>query len=76
MTPFDTSMLLVDRDLLAERVKILEARNAELTQLLAEIVELEPCRYDHHGCCQDHGLHEKPCPHERARQLLYGEEPK
>lgn len=21
-----------------------------------------PCRYDHHGSCQEHLLHEHPCP--------------
>lgn len=41
-------------------------------ELLAELVEpqTEECRYDHHGYCQAHWLHERPCPVERAKALL------
>lgn len=42
--------------------------------LLREFIEpqTEPCWYDHHGYCQAHWLHEKPCPVERALDYLAG----
>lgn len=41
-----------------------------LLRLIAEFVDDEPCRYDHHGYCQSHSLAEKPCPHETAKHVL------
>lgn len=38
--------------------------------LLEELVDPDPCWFDHHGYCQAHSLHMKPCPHERAKELL------
>lgn len=43
---------------------------AFLVSLVAELTDSEPCRYDHHGYCQTHYLHERPCPHERAKEVL------
>jgi len=50
----------------------LTARAEHAEGLLAELIAVEPvsCRYDHHDLCQSHWLHERPCPVERARQLL------
>ena len=41
-----------------------------LANLLYELVDPDDCRYDHHGYCQAHDLHENPCPHGRAKSLL------
>jgi hypothetical protein len=30
----------------------------------------EPCRYDHHGFCQTHFLHEMPCPIEKLKECI------
>jgi hypothetical protein len=56
---------------------ILQAQNTRLLALLREAREWvdsvrddSPCWYDHHGLCQGHTLHEKPCPHEQAPDLL------
>ena len=46
------------------------ADNAELRKLLAELIDHEPCRYDHHGYCQAHGLSAQPCRMQRARAAL------
>lgn len=27
------------------------------------------CRYDHHGYCQTHSLHPRPCPQDQARSV-------
>lgn len=40
--------------------------------ILRDLLDPDPCWYDHHGYCQAHSLHERPCPHERARDLLWG----
>lgn len=41
-----------------------------LIELLADLTENDPCRYDHHGKCQAHKLHERPCPHEVAKHAI------
>ncbi len=43
---------------------------ARALAILADLVDDAPCQYDHHGYCQAHSLHERPCPHERAKTLL------
>jgi hypothetical protein len=40
--------------------------------LLRELVDPDPCRYDHNDLCQAHSLDPRPCPHERARTLVGG----
>lgn len=47
-----------------------------LLDLIAELSDDEACSYDHHGYCQTHNLQEKPCPHERAQQILAAMEAK
>lgn len=47
-----------------------QERIAVLTELVREFVDVDPCHYDHHGYCQAHSLHRRPCPHERAGALL------
>jgi len=51
-----------------------EAAVAERDILLSELVDPGFCWYDHNGCCQEHSLAEKPCPHERAKKLLGSED--
>lgn len=44
--------------------------------ILADIVDDDPCRLDHHGYCQTHGwLNETPCPYGRAREIIRPLEP-
>lgn len=44
---------------------------ADLYELLDKLAEDTPCRFDHHGYCQEHGwLDEGPCPHRQADKLL------
>lgn len=41
----------------------------EQWKLLESLVDDEPCSYDHHGYCQTHFLHAKPCPYEVVQTL-------
>lgn len=47
-----------------------EPEGYRMLELLGELVDPDDCWFDHHGYCQAHNLQEKPCPHERARDLL------
>ena len=47
-----------------------EAECERLRDLIEEFVDDDPCQYDMHGYCQAHSLHSKPCPHERAKEML------
>lgn len=40
--------------------------------ILTNIMESldDSCRYDHHGYCQTHWLHDRPCPVEQAKELI------
>lgn len=46
----------------------------DLRDLLSDLTDfgVDPCRYDHHGHCQEHGwmATEPPCPYARAKKLL------
>lgn len=48
--------------------------NANLLRLIADLTEPEPCRFDHHGGCQEHGyIYLQPgerCPQGEAQELL------
>ena len=45
-----------DLDALRAEVARLEADRARLTRILDDLVDgEEPCRFDHHGGCQEHG---------------------
>jgi len=45
---------------------------SRIRELLYDFVHVEdtPCRYDHHGACQEHGWTEGPCGVAEARHLL------
>ena len=44
--------------------------NEYMRHLLSELVDPDDCRYDHHGYCQSHSLHNAPCPHSLAKSFL------
>ena len=52
-----------ERSEAADRIEALEAA-------LADLVDDEPCRLDHHGGCQAHGFLEPPCGVATALVLL------
>lgn len=42
----------------------------QLVDLIEELTDEDDCWFDHHGCCQAHGLADPPCPHARAKALV------
>jgi hypothetical protein len=48
------------------------ALTPELRELLQDLIDPDPCSFDHHGYCQAHGwMSTSPrCPHARAKELL------
>lgn len=55
-----------------ERITALTAERTELRALLEEFVDScgeEPCRFDHHGFCQEH-MSSPPCLVAEARKML------
>ena len=47
----------------------------ELVSVLGDIVDETPCRFDHHGGCQEHGYlsleNGEECPQGRAQRLIH-----
>ena len=45
---------------------------ADIQQLIVDLTDEDPCRFDHHGYCQAHGwmATDPRCPHARAKELL------
>lgn len=41
-----------------------------LQEVTRELTYSDECWYDHHGYCQAHNLHERVCPHARAKEIL------
>ena len=41
----------------------------ELVALIEELLDPDPCMYDHDGNCQAHSMHSRPCPHEVAKHV-------
>lgn len=54
------------------RLAALEIGAEALLELIADLTDLSPCWYDHHGYCQGHGwmATEPRCPHARAAEVL------
>ena len=48
------------------------AKGHSAFSLLEELTDEDECDYDHDGYCQTH-YHDKPCAHERAREMLVAE---
>lgn len=42
----------------------------ELMALAVRFTDPDPCQYDHHGYCQAHSLHERPCPHQEMQWIM------
>jgi hypothetical protein len=51
-----------------------EAARDKLATLVRDLTDPEPCRYDHHGGCQEHGYlsleNGERCPHAEAKEVL------
>ena len=41
-----------------------------MVDVLRAFLDDSPCLYDHNDFCQQHSLHERPCPHETGRQIV------
>lgn len=48
----------------------------EILEIAYKMYDVDPCSYDHHGYCQTHGLHQKPCPHEQMKLILQRSDPR
>ena len=46
------------------------AKVLENVDMLLDYLGRGSCHYDHHGYCQEHGLHDRPCPVEVLTELL------
>jgi len=53
-----------------ETKKKIHDKYIELWDLVEQFFDEDECHYDHHGYCQTHNGHERPCPHETAKKLL------
>lgn len=51
-------------------IDYLQKDNDRLKKVLDQMIDDEPCQYDHHDLCQAHHLHERPCPHEVAKEIV------
>jgi hypothetical protein len=49
---------------------LIERDTERLRALIDDLTDSDPCQYDHNDFCQAHHLHERPCPHERAKAWL------
>ena len=51
-----------------------EIKMTELEKQALRLADGETCHYDHHGYCQTHFLHSKPCPMEiinsKAKEIV------
>jgi hypothetical protein len=61
----------IERLIAAYRAAI-GARSNDLTDLVKDLTDPDPCHFDHHGYCQAHGWFatEPACPHGRAHKLF------
>lgn len=66
----DAAFIAAARHLVPELV----AEVKRLREVLDELVDPDPCRFDHDGDCQAHGFFgitaDTPCAHEQAKRLL------
>jgi hypothetical protein len=54
----------------ADHIDALTAERDKWKALAVDLADPEDCFYDHHGYCQEHLLHERPCPHEQVKAAL------
>jgi len=58
--------------LMQQALDIIRRLNSEiddLRTLVRELTDDGKCDYDHNDYCQSHSLHDRPCPHGRAKAL-------
>jgi hypothetical protein len=60
-------MELID---LHQQVREFKTENKQLKTIVEDLVDRDECHYDQRDYCQAHGLYERPCPHEKAKELL------
>lgn len=48
----------------------LSRQRDQAINLLRDLVDDEPCDYDHHDYCQSHRLYARPCFHAQAIELI------
>lgn len=65
----DNGVATQTEETLWSEIKSLRGEREEMRRLLSELVDPDPCWFDHHGSCQAHDL-QNPCPHEQAKKLL------
>ena len=53
-----------------ETKKQIHDKYIKMRVLVEQFLDEDECHYDHHGYCQTHNGHKKPCPHEIAKKLL------
>lgn len=59
-----------ERDEVWAELAIAETERDAAMDIVRDIVDDDPCDYDHHDYCQTHGLHSRPCANERAVTLI------
>ena len=68
-TKYDTAVKKLS-PLVAARLVTYGRLRAAVSSLMDSFPEDEPCRYDHHDYCQEHFLHDAPCPVGEIHKLL------
>jgi len=62
------------KDKITEKIMLNTIAKAlnEAISIINDLVDNEPCSYDHHGHCQAHGWphFDPPCPHARAKKFI------
>ncbi|MGA4867479.1 hypothetical protein ACPB9J_33130 [Streptomyces lavendulocolor] len=56
---------------MTEQASVQQDQVDQLIKLIADLVDTDPCWYDHHGYCQAHFwmATEPRCPHARAMEI-------
>ena len=57
-------------DSLVDAVGRVRDHIAQLKYIIHDLIDPDPCRYDHNDNCQSHSLAERPCPHEVAKRAI------
>lgn len=65
--------LRLERDGYFDSLAQAHDRLAQVLRIMDDLVEPDPCWFDHHGGCQAHGYSlasGEKCPHQEAKDLL------
>lgn len=72
----DADWIMALSTAIAEDISPLQLKLAHALRVMDDLVDPDPCWFDHHGGCQAHGYFSiKPgekCPNQEARDLLAG----